>query len=90
MRGRQQRKTGLAALLAIAAASGVSVQQGIENATRKSSNRVWRPIASKAEGYNFNAQGVATRIYRVGRNEPCPCGCGKKFKQCTLIEEEKC
>ena len=21
---------------------------------------------------------------RVGRNEPCPCGSGKKFKQCCL------
>ena len=20
---------------------------------------------------------------RVGRNDPCPCGCGRKFKQCT-------
>jgi preprotein translocase subunit SecA len=21
---------------------------------------------------------------RVGRNEPCPCGSGKKYKQCCL------
>jgi uncharacterized protein YecA (UPF0149 family) len=87
MVGRQQMKTGLAAILAIAAASGVSVQQEIENATRKSSNRVWKPIASKAKGYSFNDAGVANKLSRVGRNEPCPCGCGKKFKYCTLIKE---
>lgn len=23
---------------------------------------------------------------RVGRNEPCPCGSGKKFKKCCLIK----
>jgi len=22
---------------------------------------------------------------RVGRNEPCPCGSGKKFKKCCLV-----
>jgi len=24
---------------------------------------------------------------RVGRNEPCPCGSGKKFKKCCLRKE---
>lgn len=23
-------------------------------------------------------------IPKVGRNEPCPCGCGKKFKKCNV------
>lgn len=26
---------------------------------------------------------------RVGRNEPCPCGSGKKFKHCHLQEKGK-
>jgi preprotein translocase subunit SecA len=25
---------------------------------------------------------------KVGRNEPCPCGSGKKYKKCHLLEEE--
>lgn len=25
---------------------------------------------------------------RVGRNEPCPCGSGKKFKKCHLFTQE--
>ena len=28
------------------------------------------------------AAGVAAAVPRVGRNEPCPCGSGKKYKQC--------
>jgi preprotein translocase subunit SecA len=27
-------------------------------------------------------QRVATEFDRVGRNDPCPCGSGKKFKKC--------
>jgi hypothetical protein len=26
------------------------------------------------------------RVVRVGRNEPCPCGSGKKYKQCHESE----
>jgi uncharacterized protein len=29
-------------------------------------------------------QTVRSRDERVGRNDPCPCGSGKKFKQCCL------
>lgn len=24
---------------------------------------------------------------RVGRNDPCPCGSGKKYKKCCLVNE---
>ncbi|WP_368860677.1 SEC-C metal-binding domain-containing protein [Bradyrhizobium sp. Arg816] len=24
------------------------------------------------------------KSYKVGRNDPCPCGSGKKFKKCCL------
>ena len=30
----------------------------------------------------------AAPIPKIGRNEPCPCGSGKKFKQCHLGQEE--
>jgi len=26
---------------------------------------------------------------RIGRNEPCPCGSGKKYKKCCLAEDEE-
>jgi hypothetical protein len=28
-------------------------------------------------------------IHRVGRNEPCPCGSGKKYKKCCLPQHEE-
>jgi uncharacterized protein YecA (UPF0149 family) len=27
-------------------------------------------------------QGTFARADKIGRNEPCPCGSGKKFKKC--------
>ena len=26
--------------------------------------------------------------YKIGRNDPCPCGSGKKFKNCCINKEE--
>jgi preprotein translocase subunit SecA len=31
---------------------------------------------------------MARKPPKVGRNEPCPCGSGKKFKKCHLRKEE--
>jgi preprotein translocase subunit SecA len=31
---------------------------------------------------------VARRSLKVGRNDPCPCGSGKKYKKCCLLKEE--
>lgn len=28
-------------------------------------------------------------MHRVGRNEPCPCGSGKKYKKCCLLQHEE-
>ena len=28
------------------------------------------------------ASALASNLPKVGRNEPCPCGSGKKFKHC--------
>ena len=30
----------------------------------------------------MNPKGKPRRVEKVGRNEPCPCGSGKKFKKC--------
>jgi len=32
---------------------------------------------------------VPARGKKVGRNDPCPCGSGKKYKKCCLIKEEE-
>jgi hypothetical protein len=38
-----------------------------------------RPPAAKKPG---GKAGKAGRAGKVGRNEPCPCGSGKKYKKC--------
>lgn len=32
--------------------------------------------------YYVDGDILPTVVHKVGRNEPCPCGSGKKFKQC--------
>jgi len=32
---------------------------------------------------------MAVHVREVGRNEPCPCGSGKKYKQCHASQETK-
>lgn len=29
---------------------------------------------------------VLTAQFKIGRNDPCQCGSGKKFKKCCLVE----
>jgi len=56
--------------------------------------RVWRgPIAEvlPAGPPAVLAQGFTMRraVARVGRNEPCPCGSGKKYKHCCIQKDEE-
>jgi len=34
------------------------------------------------DGGEMNPKGPPRQVVKVGRNEPCPCGSGKKFKKC--------
>ena len=33
---------------------------------------------------NYSANPEPVRVVKIGRNEPCPCGSGKKYKKCCL------
>ncbi|MBF3537002.1 SEC-C domain-containing protein, partial [Burkholderia pseudomallei] len=33
-------------------------------------------------GHAMSHSGPAGEVPRVGRNDPCPCGSGKKYKHC--------
>jgi SEC-C motif-containing protein len=33
-------------------------------------------------GCELNPKGETVRVTKIGRNEPCPCGSGKKYKKC--------
>jgi preprotein translocase subunit SecA len=53
-------------------------ETGEVQTTLDSESGARRALAAVAAGGSF-AQG---EVPRVGRNEPCPCGSGKKYKQC--------
>jgi preprotein translocase subunit SecA len=77
---------------AIAEASGQSKSENGEeararaNGQRKSGqtrakSASGRSTKSQSNG-NSNVNGSASASAKVGRNDPCPCGSGKKFKKC--------
>ena len=39
------------------------------------------------EAANLPRQSVVRTGRKIGRNEPCPCGSGKKYKNCCLKKE---
>ena len=39
------------------------------------------------ESSQEKAQPVRRTLAKVGRNEPCPCGSGKKYKKCCLLKD---
>lgn len=50
------------------------------------------PMAAAAQGGGEREDGRGVTVRRegrkVGRNDPCPCGSGKKYKKCCLEKEE--
>ncbi len=38
----------------------------------------------KGTGYQEDDEGTIIKTEKVGRNDPCPCGSGKKYKKCCL------
>ena len=61
-----------------ALAAGAATVAGAEGARRPLVARQVRPPAASAEP----AAPMVRSEKKVGRNEPCPCGSGKKYKQC--------
>jgi preprotein translocase subunit SecA len=39
-------------------------------------------ILNRGDGAPSHGQTVHRDLKKVGRNEPCPCGSGKKYKKC--------
>jgi len=48
---------------------------------RRDQQRWWR----QAEANRARSQRLENPFKGVGRNDPCPCGSGKKFKKCCLV-----
>jgi preprotein translocase subunit SecA len=55
----------------------------LENRAEAISNVTYTAPTETGEVQQFvDPQTVATEVPRVGRNDPCPCGSGKKYKHC--------
>ena len=59
-------------------------RQREEEKRRREQEQVFRAASQSAAG--VTAKGGVTQVSRkmpkVGRNDPCPCGSGRKYKQC--------
>lgn len=60
-------------------------EQAILNA--QASGKKFIPLDEASEGRL--ARAMMRKPPRVGRNEKCPCGSGKKFKKCCLVKQWK-
>lgn len=36
------------------------------------------------EDLTYNRSGARLKSVKIGRNDPCPCGSGKKYKKCCI------
>jgi preprotein translocase subunit SecA len=72
----QPAQPAIAAAAAAAVAGGTAAQRRDLEAAERASRAEEGPHRKAAKRQPIRA--TAT----VGRNEPCPCGSGKKFKQC--------
>lgn len=44
-----------------------------------------QPIVATPEGRRVRIEEVKSGKEKIGRNDPCPCGSGKKYKKCGMI-----
>lgn len=51
---------------------------------QESGNRVFRYFVNEAAYVLKSAPTPASEQSKIGRNDPCPCGSGKKYKKCCL------
>ena len=53
----------------------------------------WEPLISKEHRKELfleqKRSGTVVKGKKIGRNDPCPCGSGKKYKHCCLLKEQK-
>ncbi len=52
----------------------------------------WNTILTKEQQKNIkkdfrDSKAVAPKV-KIGRNDPCPCGSGKKYKKCCMAKDE--
>lgn len=59
-----------------------------EDDTDTMEDRLDRKLASIQDMFGDTGSVEQRRVVKIGRNDPCPCGSGKKYKQCCLKKSE--
>ncbi|HMV50435.1 MAG TPA: SEC-C metal-binding domain-containing protein [Blastocatellia bacterium] len=57
-------------------------QREANNMLRRPGSNALQAAPIVPEGYSVSDSGSFIREEKIGRNEPCPCGSGKKYKKC--------
>jgi hypothetical protein len=65
--------------------SDIHISQGVDALY----SDVTAPVVNQAGEEAFQPQAKTNAPAKVGRNEPCPCGSGKKFKKCCGLGQER-
>ena len=60
----------------------VKVMMSVKNNTRLWANKGYTPNEMAVPYYRGAQKADGTGRKKIGRNDPCPCGSGKKFKKC--------
>jgi len=63
--------------------SDIHIAQGVD----ASRSDVASPVVNPAGEDAFQPQAKTNAPAKVGRNEPCPCGSGRKFKKCCGLDQ---
>jgi preprotein translocase subunit SecA len=74
------------------AVSGVRDRDAVADWLRLVCEETGRPqeahdFARRASAIGAPAPPSPARMAKAGRNEPCPCGSGKKYKKCCLFNQ---
>ena len=48
--------------------------------------RVAKGMVASVGGDGSGVKRQPTKVIKIGRNDPCPCGSGQKWKKCTCKE----
>jgi SEC-C motif-containing protein len=75
--GGPEDETGAVEFVARYAEKGGKPQAHHERSTFRREDGRWLYVDGE-----FNPKGKPVRVEKVGRNDPCPCGSGRKYKKC--------
>jgi preprotein translocase subunit SecA len=65
-----------------AATHETSQSYGVSENLRETGGGEMAEAASQAQGEGAKVKTITREAPKVGRNDPCPCGSGKKYKKC--------